>query len=89
MNHLREGRVTSPRPHPRSASGAQVALAHRVAGQAPESQPELESLASGDDLRKGRILEGHDMDHAIDCKMPVVLLRHLATKKRRGGWRSN
>jgi hypothetical protein len=29
------------------------------------------------------------MDHAIDCKMPVVLLRHLATKKRRGGWRSN
>jgi NAD(P)-dependent dehydrogenase (short-subunit alcohol dehydrogenase family) len=51
---------------------------------APGSRPELEPLALGDDLRKGRIAEEPIMYRSFGCKMPIVPLRHLATKGQRG-----
>ncbi len=51
---------------------------------APGSRPELEPLAPGDDLRKGRIAEEPIMYRSFGCKMPIVPLRHLATKGQRG-----
>jgi 3-oxoacyl-[acyl-carrier protein] reductase len=39
-----------------------------------------ETLASDGDPRKVHVLEELDMDHAFDCKMLVVHLRHHATK---------
>ena len=43
-----------------------------------------ETLASDDDPHRGHVLEELDMDHAFDCKMLVVHLRHHVTKGQRG-----
>ena len=63
----------------------------RRATSEPYRRSRKELLAPDGDPRKGHVFEELDMDHAFDCKMLVVSLRHLATRQQSGsgeatGW---